>query len=536
MKSYHDLLTDVINNGVSHEDRTGVGTRCVFGRQWRHKMSDGFPLLTTKRVTLRWVFEELRWFLSGSTNNEDLLKEGVTIWNEWQDNYGELGPVYGKQWRNQETAYYVEKKFIPKPESQEIGRILDEIPCEASDDPLVGQTVSTLTGDFVVKSSYRIKRSEETNQSKQVYDVQFVRSGWISRGVTTQAVRGGYVRDPYFPSFCGVACTGGLQGVVNGEKHHLLETWKGMIKRCYDQDHTAYKSYGGNGVWVCDRWLVFENFVADFKKIIGWELKAEYPSEYSLDKDSEGYNIYSPQTCRWLSSTEQSINTDDAYLVKAVDPSGVEMSVVGIKRFCRDRNLTSQAVSDCIKGKLSHHKGWKFYAQETPSQCVARYRRTDQIAHVLAQVSQDPGSRRILVSAWNPLEIPNMSLAPCHVMWQLNVDNGVIDLHLYARSIDIFLGLPYNIASYGLLLKMICAVTGNEAGELVISFGNLHLYNNHVNQANEQLSREPRRLPNVHIYPEQKKNALETLLGIQWKDVELTGYNPHPKIEAEVAV
>jgi thymidylate synthase len=111
-----------------------------------------------------------------------------------------------------------------------------------------------------------------------------------------------------------------------------------------------------------------------------------------------------------------------------------------------------------------------------------------------------------------------------------------MDLSLYARSIDIFLGLPYNIASYALLLKMLCAVTGYEAGDLIISFGNLHLYNNHVEQAKLQLSREPRPLPQVDIQVPDGNSPLERLLAIRWGNVSLTGYNPHPKIEAEVAV
>ena len=290
MHSYQQLLKDVLENGEQHDDRTGVGTRSVFGRQWRHDMREGFPLLTTKKVPLRWVFEELRWFLSGSTSVRDLQAAGVDIWDEWATVEqcgkfgrppGELGPIYGALWRN--------------------------------------------FGD-----DYRLNK------------------------------------DPHFQ------------------------------------------------------------------------------------------------------------------------------------------------------------------------------RGTDQIAQLLTDIEQSPNSRRLIVSGWHPVSARQVALPPCHTLWQMKIHhNGGISLHLYARSIDIFLGLPFNIASYALLLTMIGTVTAHQPRELIISFGDLHLYNNHADQATVQLSRSPYPLPSLKIeeaFIPETATSLDRLLNITWENVLLESYQHHPKIEAEVAV
>jgi thymidylate synthase len=292
MRSYLNLLRDIIDNGERHDDRTGIGTRSVFGRQWRHDMSEGFPLLTTKRVPLRWVFEELMWFLRGETNETELSVHGVDIWKEWATaekcsqfgrQEGDLGPIYGHLWR-------------------------------------------------------QFGLSEATSES----------------------------------------------------------------------------SPGCNPV------------------------------------------------------------------------SGV-----------------------------------------------------DQIANLLRDLEINPNSRRLIVTGWHPHLATRVALPPCHTLWQLkvHVDNS-LSLQLYARSIDVFLGLPFNIASYAMLLELIGCVTERQTRELIISFGDLHLYNNHIDQAKEQLSRDPKPLP--LIYPSTdfpgSGTSLENLLAVRWEHIHLTSYDHHPKIEAEVAV
>jgi len=273
MKQYLDLLHHVIAHGKDREDRTGVGTRAVFGYQFRHHLQDGFPLLTTKKIHTKSIIVELLWFLRGDTNIKFLHDFGVTIWDEWADKDGDLGPVYGKQWRH---------------------------------------------------------------------------------------------------------------------------------------------------------WEKFDNMG---------------------------------------------------------------------EHFMYERN------------------------------------EIDQIANLVSDLVKNPFSRRHIVSAWNPVDVPRMKLPPCHTLWQCQVSEGFLNLHLYARSIDSFLGLPFNIASYAFLTMMLAQVTGLKAGELIISFGDLHIYKNHFAQVAEQLTREPRPLPRVVLNPRVKN-----IDGFSLTDFTISDYDPHPAIKAPIAV
>jgi thymidylate synthase len=277
MKQYLALLDHLLTNGTDRPDRTGVGTRGVFGYQMRFNLADGFPLLTTKKVHTKSIIHELLWFLRGSGNIAYLKQHGVTIWDEWADENGDLGPVYGVQWRK----------------------------------------------------------------------------------------------------------------------------WAKNIDGCY----------------------------------------------------------------------------------------------------------TGHATNE-----------------------------VDQIANLISDLKKNPFSRRHIVTAWNPPLIPQMKLPPCHTLWQCYVQQEnkdtvpTLHLHLYARSIDSFLGLPFNIASYAFLLTMLAHVTDMEPGDLVISFGDLHLYKNHFDQAREQLKREPRILPILAL---PRKRSIDEF---QFNDFQIIGYDPHPAIKAPIAV
>ena len=264
MKQYLDLLNRILDEGVQKGDRTGTGTLSVFGNQMRFNMQDGFPLLTTKKLHLKSIIYELLWFLRGDTNVLYLQEDGVRIWNEWADENGDLGPVYGHQWR-------------------------------------------------------------------------------------------------------------------------------------------SWPDYKGGTI--------------------------------------------------------------------------------------------------------------------------------DQIANVIDQIKHHPDSRRMLVTAWNPAEVDQMALPPCHCLFQFYVADGKLSLQLYQRSADTFLGGPFNIASYALLLQMMAQVTGLEAGEFIHTTGDTHLYLNHLEQAKLQLTREPRPLPKMKINPDVKD-----LFSFKYEDFELTDYNPWPHIAADVAV
>ena len=264
MRQYHELMEHVLAHGVEKHDRTGTGTRSIFGYQMRFDLREGFPLLTTKKLHVKSVIYELLWFLRGDTNIKYLNEHGVRIWDEWADERGELGPVYGQQWRS-----------------------------------------------------------------------------W-------PAANGGTI---------------------------------------------------------------------------------------------------------------------------------------------------------------------------------------DQIENVVEAIKRNPDSRRLIVSAWNPADVDKMALPPCHCLFQFYVAQGKLSCQLYQRSADIFLGVPFNIASYALLTLMIAQVTDLKAGEFIHTFGDAHLYRNHFEQAHEQLSRAPRALPAMILNP-----AAKDLFAFAYEDFTLQGYEPHPHIKAEVAV
>ncbi len=155
----------------------------------------------------------------------------------------------------------------------------------------------------------------------------------------------------------------------------------------------------------------------------------------------------------------------------------------------------------------------------------------DQIDNVIAQIKSNPQSRRLIVSAWNPAEVDKMALPPCHVLFQFYVQNGELSCHLYQRSADLFLGVPFNIASYSLFTLMVAQGCDLKPGEFVHTFGDLHLYRNHLKQAREQLSRNCRSLPRMKLNP-----AIKNIYDFKFEDFELVGYDPHPAIKAPIAV
>lgn len=264
MKQYHDLCRHILENGVVKEDRTGTGTTSVFGYQMRFNLQEGFPLITTKKLHIRSIIHELLWFISGETNVRYLQENGVRIWNEWADEEGNLGPVYGSQWRS-----------FPRPDGSSV----------------------------------------------------------------------------------------------------------------------------------------------------------------------------------------------------------------------------------------------------------------DQLAQVIDQIKTNPDSRRLIVSAWNPGQLEEMALPPCHLLFQFYVADGKLSCQLYQRSADTFLGVPFNIASYALLTHMVAHVTGLEVGDFVHTLGDAHIYHNHLEQVELQLSREPRPLPKLNIVRD-----VPSIEAFRFEDFEILGYDPHPHIKGEVSV
>ena len=335
MKQYLDLLRRIRQEGVIKHDRTGVGTQSVFGHQMRFDLSEGFPLLTTKKVHLKSIIYELLWFIAGDTNIKYLKDHGVSIWDEWADENGDLGPVYGHQWRS-----------WPAPDGKSI------------------------------------------DQLSQVIDL--IRNNPDSRRMLVTAWNPG-------------------------------EVDKMALPPCH---------------------CLFQFYVADGNGDLG--------------------PVYGHQWRSWPAPDGRSI---------------------------------------------------------------------DQLSQVIDQIRHNPDSRRMLISAWNPGEVDKMALPPCHCLFQFYVADGKLSCQLYQRSADIFLGVPFNIASYALLTMMIAQISGLQPGEFIHTTGDTHIYLNHFEQVDLQLSREPRPLPKMLINPDVKE-----IEDFRYEDFTLEGYDPWPAIKAPVAV
>lgn len=536
MKQYHDLLRSILNHGTAHTDRTGTGTLSHFGYQTRFDLREGFPLVTTKKVPFRWVAEELFWFLSGDTNEKNLAARGVDIWAEWAGENGELGPIYGSQWRHWGQIYDMtprQREHTEPTITTEFSKLI-ELDTSNNESGLVGKSFSSATGAFTVIKEYCIPREGDFPSGYVRYSVKFEKTGFVQENCIKSAILKGEVRDRYAPSVCGIGCLG---EPVSREDYELLyQTWYAMLSRCYNSRHLGYGNYGGKGVFVVNDWLIFSNFVRDAKRLDNWVLKKEHPQEYTLDKDFYLSNCYSADTCLWLSKHEQNLNTERVSLIEATNPDGRKLMRMGIDSLCHEFGFTGLCVANCLNGKQKRHHGWTFrHVNEVKN---PRVRVFDQIRTAIAQIKHDPNSRRIIVSAWNVGELDQMALQPCHNFFQFKVERErTLHCQLYQRSADAFLGVPFNISSYALLTHLIAHVCGLEVGEFIYTLGDYHIYNNHRAQVEELLSREPLTLPRLEIRDEDKSlRGLDGLLRMRYENLNLIGYQSHAKIVAPVAV
>lgn len=470
MKQYHELLKDVLENGYPSSDRTGTGTLSVFGRQTRYNLQDGFPLLTTKKTHFKSIVHELLWILSGDTNIKYLKDNGIKIWDEWSQFVGD----------------YPNKT-----------RLIDWV---------------------------KIKKIEGHD---------------------------------YYGNFS----TEGLNAERESIDDKLRNIWSKMMSRCYKKEAHNFHLYGGCGVKVHKDWHDVCRFVDDAKNLINWENKLNNWNEYELDKDYFGSGVYSKETCTWLQSSENNIYT------KSCDP--FEVDVNGIKSICFSYSDAEEKTGisrttlhrwategKTSKSKFKHRDLEISFQKITPKEGhVLRYlftngnlgpvygkqwrrweadgRTVDQIANLVRDLKNNPNSRRLIVSAWNAADIKDMALPPCHTFFQFRVYGRKLSCQLYQRSADLFLGVPFNIASYSLLTHMIAHVLNLEVGDFIHTFGDAHIYLNHVDQVKELLKRDPEKysLPKIELNSE-----IKNIDDFKYEDIKIIGYESYPSIKAPVSV
>lgn len=531
---YKNLLQDILDNGEwIRNGRTTEAYCSVFGRQYRVSLREGFPAITTKKLFFRGVAVEMIWFLSGDTNVKYLQDNNVHIWDEWATKEqcarfgreeGDLGPVYSQCWRRWESSSdSVVLANQRQPEDAGDFQYKQEmlIPSTETKHELIGKVLTTKMGQsFIV-----LDKVSEVGSKNSVFKIQFLDTGFV-RTASKPELKQLTLKDPYSKSVCGVGCLGEPREPF---PEHTYTLWRNMLARCYDPNHPSFKHYGGNGVTVSKNWKCFANFLRDLPQVPYYEAWKANPNAFALDKDYYGSNQYSRSTCVFL---DREYNKAMAKLPQAFEYNGIPyLSMTE----CADKNnLDGRRISEVLAGQRVL-KGYESLRWLTPpsGKLYRKERVIDQIQRVVDRIKTNPSCRRLIVSGWDPANCDKVALPCCHTLFQFRVSHGGTRLNcqLYQRSADAFLGVPFNIASYALLTHLVAQVTGLEVGEFVHTFGDLHIYENHVEQVKLQLSREPLPLPKLWLNPEVK-----TIDEFKPEDIKLVGYQSHPAIKGDVAV
>lgn len=537
---YLNLIQEIVDNGtVQYNERTGKKCYFYHGDMMKFDLSSGyFPLLTTKKMAVKAMIGELIGFIRATDNAKDFRDLKCNFWNananesvHWLENPNrkgedDLGRIYGVQARNRQSFFEVEPNIRKKPDTQKIPLpTFEEVEVDLSSNEsgLVGLTYSSVrSGDFLVIDETRT----ETSHFK--FTVKFLSTGYVKRNIQKIQILKGNVKDPYFPSVCGIAALG-----IPEDKElakFLKRTWRDIIYRCYSKKRRMNSPwYYDKNVFVDDRWLLFENFVKDFKKIDRWELKLEFPEKYSLDKDFYASNYYSLKTCVWALKQEQNINSDQGKQFKAISPNGEKYIEAGLGNFCNKHNLCRRSAEMALRSGAKL-KGWSF--SQVKSKNIYRIRIDDQLAHVVSKIKHNPTDRRMIVDHWNPNELHLMALPPCHMSYTFGIRDGHLDLCMYQRSCDVPLGIPMNIASYALLNLLVARITGLKPGIFTHFMWNIHIYEDQYDQVFEQLKRKPFMPPKIEI--DENIKSLEDLeTWVTPDNFKLVGYEHHPAIKYE---
>lgn len=559
-EAYLNAVRTVLREGTRKENRTGVDTISTFDVSYKIDLQRGFPLLTTKKISWKNIVVEMLWFLSGQTHIGVLEKHGCKFWSAWADKEtGEVPSAYGYFFRQFPAEHRLVqvpiRRMTPEPQmfirrhfpQQETGR-----------GRWAGQTFASETcGEYTV-----LDEMGRDGDGRSLHVVQFRETGF-STTVRADVVQAGTIRDPFYPTVCGVGHVGSYELKTNLD-HNLYKVWSHMIERCYNANCKEFELYGAKGIFVCDRWLSFTNFREDCSSMPGWLAKSMDPRSRQIDKDYYSSNYYSKETCVWITKRDN-IRYQNARAFEVTTPDGETFIDISRNDVADALDLSPSCITDVLAGRQTATKGYKFQYLDGVS-----YRYpfpNDQIKFVVDTLKRDPMSRRMVVSAWAPGNAQTSKLPPCHCQWIVNVQNfSVIEnyggnrsldtekrlcLHLTQRSCDMALGIPYNIASYALLMHLLSRFSGIPVGVFGHALVDAHVYSakpdgsmaefDHVPGLLEQLEREPRPLPTLRIDDSvQSLDDVPRLLELGTEELmqlfELAGYSPHPTINFKVAV
>ena len=520
MKQYLDLLERIKNEGVVKSDRTGTGTKSIFGHQMKFDLRDGFPMLTTKKLHLKSIVHELLWFLNGDTSNQYLRDNGVRIWNEWSSENQTLGKVYGYQFRKLFTVDYNDYEIAERMfyEDNYEEKTLPEIEPVGADDLLLKDKTGSIYKVLCQVNEIPSVKGPLDSSEMKYYKIQYQNNGY-TRIVSETDLRDSNILNPYEKMFYEVGYLGEVSEYMKDTPLYskAFDMWLSMLSSCYDPESDKYNNYGEDGIIVCKRWHNFSNFLKDLPLVYGFY---DYMKDdtYTLDVFMFGSRVFAPETTIFI-------------------PYQKHLNLVYPQPIMYDGKLYLNAYDLDFSDDMYSDSKAESYVLKSSEVVRYKFKKFDQIQNCIDLIKNDPSSRRILVCAWSPEDLGDMALTPCHCLFQFYVapdENGVptwLDLQLYQRSCDSFLGVPFNIASYSLLCMMMAQVCGLKPRYFIHSMGDTHLYLDHLEQADLQLSREPRELPKMKINPDVKD-----LFSFKYEDFELTDYNPHPHIAAKVSV
>lgn len=518
---YLDALRNIKKNGFDRPERTGVGTRSLFGMQMRFDLRYSFPLLTTKKMALDSISSELLWFIEGSGDERRLaeirygkkryqLENKSTIWTGnanapyWKPLFkGDLGKVYGQMWRKWPVADG--KVGLVKKKNKVAEKKFDSTQYHALD---IETTSSDLPNNIYPSDNGDIKVLGKTINDD--YLVEF--NDGVQEVCSIKVLESGKLSNPYTKKFFGVACLGRINKEITERPYfsRAMKIWRDMITECYGKK---------SDMNVSKKWKCFELFINSIQNVPFFHEWVKNCS-YILDVNYYGSTSYSEKTCIFT--------MNEVYGTPIESDNQLYESVNAVEK---RTGIDSNVVISCIKSKSDFNgKSFSIY---TPSKghVVRRIKIIDQLEQLIEGIKNEPYGRRHILSAWNPSEISDMALPPCHIMSQFYVSHGELSCQLYQRSADFFLGVPFNIASYALLTHMIAQVCGLKVGDFVHTIGDAHIYQNHFDAVEEQLLRKPLSSPTIYVDP-----SVTDIDDFKKKSFELLLYKSHPFIKAPMAV
>ena len=544
-KQYNELVKNILENGYTDEDQSvrtvwkdgsPAHTLSIIDAKFTFDNSE-VPILTSKAVAWKTSIKETLWmYVQQSNVVQDLRDVSVSIWNEWENEEGNIGRSYGSQleshrFRNDRAIVEVEQKtrdIHGELKNIFVGELIE--PNTHCKNEIIGKVfTSNRCGDA---------RVIDVMATGDVYDkhiavkLQFLNTGYIVTVQNGDFKRGKFV-DKYARTVFDVGYLGDIDSVKNFTKEEiktLKARWSSMILRCYKDKSKSYLRYGGKGVFVDERWHSFENYLRDVRMLPQYFLaKKDNFVGWEIDKDYYKSNCYSFETCVWLSSSDNSRYTSRHRPFYVTSEIGERRFFIDLRDACDVYKFDSSNLSKAVRG-LKKMGNYKIEPDTTGK--IYRYELSrNQVNELIHNIKNNPASRRLMISFWNYADVTKKQLQECVYEQQWFVKENKLHLTVRARSQDMALGNPFNIFQYNVLQRMIAQVTGYELGEYNYIMGDAHVYTRHIEDIAKQIEREQFEAPQLWINPEVKNFYDFTI-----DDFKLIGYKHGEKIPYEVAI